>query len=309
MTAATTHSTTDDLGGDYLDTVALLQEEIARLEAELRLRDEAAAGSLASVSDPGAASRDEDAERRTAEWTAELAHRDETINLLWEQVLRFEEAEAASRAEWDQLHQWLQDVEQRIEGGDDQARDLQAERDAARRETLRLQREVETDRRAWEIQRRSLEAEIEGLRARLADPGQPAPSDAHRAALELEDRQLRETSLRLASLETAAAEADGLREQLLVLQAQFEEAKQALGRQTDDRERERREHEAELAAQRTRSVRPTLPTPDANLSPDERVRALRQHLRDLHDEEQKERRNHQLSSRISRLWRRTGPSR
>src|SRR4051794_13100969 len=205
MTATMTHPTTSGTDGDYLDTVALLQEEIARLEGELRLRDEATADSTATTpgNPPGAG----EAERRLAELTAEIAHRDETIHLLWEQILRFEEAEAASRAEWDQLHQWLQEVEQRIEGQDQPGRDLQAELDAARREPLIQQQQAEADRRAWEVQRRSLEAELESLRARLAESALAASPDAERTALEEENRRLREANLRIAGLESDAAEA------------------------------------------------------------------------------------------------------
>src|SRR5579883_1068325 len=98
---------------DYQDTIALLQEEIARLEDEIRLRDEARAESpYAPINGTPEESREM---ARVAELTAEIAHRDETINWLFEQCRLLEEAEAASRAEFEQLDRWMSEVEQRVE--------------------------------------------------------------------------------------------------------------------------------------------------------------------------------------------------
>src|SRR5690242_12561147 len=105
------------------DTIALLQEEIARLEDELRMRDDAAAAErLAARPAPGPGVPDQvaaEAMRRSDSQAAELADREETIALLLEHLRLAEEAEAASRAEWEQLNVWVQEVERRVaERGD-----------------------------------------------------------------------------------------------------------------------------------------------------------------------------------------------
>src|SRR5262249_51741924 len=109
----------DDRGGefgvDYLETIALLQEEVARLEQELRGRDERPpeTSSDGAASDPegtDAAAAMEEAAAARAEierLESELAGREETIGLLLDQLSRVEEAHAANRAEWEQLAGWL----------------------------------------------------------------------------------------------------------------------------------------------------------------------------------------------------------
>ena len=56
---------------------------------------------------------------------AELAARDETINLLLDQIQLVEEAESASRAEWEQLAAWVTEVEERVERQAGAASDLE----------------------------------------------------------------------------------------------------------------------------------------------------------------------------------------
>src|SRR5262249_11416424 len=89
-------------------TIARRREGIARLENELQEREEACReiesayqqGERSEVADP--ASGEEAARLR-----AELSARDETIGLLLDQLRLIEEAEAATRAEWEQLAQWV----------------------------------------------------------------------------------------------------------------------------------------------------------------------------------------------------------
>src|SRR5262249_15677465 len=146
--------------------IALLQEEIARLEGEIHARDEAMAGvGEEPVRDDTSAS--EAVETRTAELTAELANRDETTVLLLEQVRLFEEAGTANRANWDLLDQWVQELERRVEqkGANAEAR---AALDAERRKSENDREAFDTERRSWESQKTTLEAEAEQLRATLA---------------------------------------------------------------------------------------------------------------------------------------------
>ena len=50
---------------------------------------------------------------------AELVSRDETIRLLMDELIRVEEAQAATRAEWEQLDAWVAELEHRVEGQDE----------------------------------------------------------------------------------------------------------------------------------------------------------------------------------------------
>src|SRR4051794_11108508 len=84
---------------DALDTIALLQDEIARLEGELRARDEMIRDANAA---PGPALDDpapvEEARRQIDCLNAERVGREETIAMLLEQTRLLEEAESTSRA-------------------------------------------------------------------------------------------------------------------------------------------------------------------------------------------------------------------
>src|SRR5262245_13822795 len=103
------------------EALALLQDEVARLEAELRARDEAL---LHAAPAPDADQADPALVRRVEELTSELAARDETVNLLLEQTQLFEEAAAAQRAEWEQLRGWVEEVEARVQGRDGNVEEL-----------------------------------------------------------------------------------------------------------------------------------------------------------------------------------------
>ena len=147
------------------ETVTLLLDELARLEAELRARDEAAPVPDAWPTDRSAA-EDADAElrRKVEELTAELAGRDETIGVLLEQTQLFEEAAAAQRDEWEQLTRWVEEVEQRVgERGPDDGKQAE-ECAAAQRRSEEQTRRHETERTAWEAQKRRLVQELEALR-------------------------------------------------------------------------------------------------------------------------------------------------
>ncbi len=308
----TTTDETTDANAGWHDTIALLQEEIARLEAELQLREDESA----ALATPTPRIEDENptaaGDTRAADLAAELAERDRMIELLWEQVTILEEAESAGRAEWEQLHQWVEELERRVEGnGDGQGEQaLQRERDRARRDAEAATERFESDRRAWHAQRASLDSEIAALQSRLDEAAAQKGPDELRATLERENRQLHHTRQRLAAAEAVAASADTLRNELQDARGQLQDARQELSRTADDLQRQRLEHQAELATLRARLVRETQgAATTGELGVNERMRALREHLNDLHKIEEQERRNRRLSARISKLWGRTGPAR
>jgi hypothetical protein len=312
---------------DYQETISLLQEEIVRLENELRIREELAHDEpIRPEADDSEA--DEAVRRQLDELAAELAARDETIALLVEQSRLFEEASAADRASWEQLNQWVQDLERRVEdqgdrGGEAAAQALEAER----RRSEADRREAETLKRAWESQRQSLEAETERLRNALAQAVQAAadPSEAAAlATLEQENRRLRAANAEIARVAATAAEADVLRDRLQQSSDEVESLTRELRRADDDRERQLKERDVLISELRSQLAHESLRRQDEQvkaavasttidgsspLAADERIRALRQHLQQIHEQEEQERARKRLSARLSRLWNRTGPAR
>jgi chromosome segregation ATPase len=313
---------------DALDTITLLQEEITRLEAELRLRDESVFGSGSEPApDLEGFATSEEAIRQIEHLNAELIGREETIGLLLEHTRLLEEAEATSRAEWEQLRQWVEEVERRVEqrGGTDQ--ELQAELESERQRAETQRQTAEADRRRWEAQRLAMEKEVEQLRATLSQvtARTHSDSDAHSAAfaaLELENQQLREARREWAQTSAAAAEVEPLRKLLLETTKERDELKREIQRLQDDRERERNEHEAALGALRSQLALESIKRheeqvesapvpaskPNARLEADERIRAFRQHLKEIHEDEEQQRMKRGLAARLSRLWRHTGPN-
>ena len=161
----------DQTDADYLETIALLQDEIARLEEELLAREEIGPSSAQtdrSRADPG--DPDELPNRQELDRLgADLAARDETINLLLDQLRLVEEAESASRVEWEQLTQWVAEVEQRIERQDGAGTEkLALELDAHRKQAEECRLQLDLERTAWIDQRRGLENEIHRLQSLLA---------------------------------------------------------------------------------------------------------------------------------------------
>jgi chromosome segregation ATPase len=307
------------------ETIALLQDEITRLEAELSARD-AAASPPVGESEPASVPEDwAELRRRVDDLAAELAVRDETIALLMDQARLFEEAEAAKQAEWEQLEQWVQEVERRVEDRDEQGRDLAHELETERRKVEAQRRTAETQQRAGEAQRQALERDIEQLRGTLARVARQhhAVDAAALEALEQDNRRLRDAVVELSATAAVAAEAEALRAQLQAARTELDQVRRELDQVRDDHQRECNEREAALAAERSQLARemlqrhedqvnalaPPAGAVDAGLSVDERIRALRQHLREIHDQEEQERQQRRLSTRLSRLWRKTGPTR
>ena len=280
----------------YLDTVTLLQEEIERLEAELRLWTQVPVNPAPAATDPEI---ENEATRRINELTSLLDERDETIALLWEHLSAIEEAQAARSAEWEQLHHWVDELEHRL--GD---LDLSANDPGLEGPTIEdYQNQLDSQRRAWEQERHDLEAELARLRRRL-DPEAGVSDNATLAELEDHNRRLRDECQRLLPFE---AEVASLTDRVTLLQVQLEDAREQLRAYDVDLQNERLRHEAELAELRSGQSAPRFSA--SNLTPSERVRALREHLREVHAREVEERKERQLSTRIARLLRRTGARR
>jgi uncharacterized small protein (DUF1192 family) len=304
------------------DTIALLQDEIARLEAELAARDAANVvqeqSAWVDTTPTPSGSGDEALAQRVKELSAELATRDETIELLLDQMRLIEEASLAQRSEWEQLYQWVDEVERRVDSQGTHDESLQAEVRAERARSDSLKQAAEASRRELEAQKKGLERELDHLRGQLSLGPDRGGVDV---ALAEENRRLRASC---ASLERAAAAAEDvakLKDSFATTKAGLAHAKAELERLEDDRNRERKEYEAQLATLRSQIAResvqrgpePAAADPSAAARPpaleaDERIRAFRQHLQELHKNEEAERAARRgVATRLSRLWRRTGP--
>jgi hypothetical protein len=321
---------------EYLETIALLQEEIVRLEQELQVGGDTPSDMVStgfgsaedefhrSAVNESAAVAHGEVERLTCE----LASREETVTLLLDQLSLLEESRTADRAEWEQLGQWVTELEQRVEGQDEPALcRLQARLGDQQREAEELRTKLEQHRGGWEVQRQVYEGKIALLQEGLAQ------AQAFRQAVEDDDGQssgpiievvkdLQEENRRLAARQeiaerTAAESSDALHSRLGEVQNERDEARRQLEQVQDERRREKLEYEATCAEHRTRQsqasrVQPEAPQPvkapnDHPLEPDRRIRALRQHLQEIHQREEEERRQRSLTARLSRLWSRTSP--
>lgn len=290
----------------YQETIAMLEEEVARLEGELRLREDVLVeGGRPEIDADGVADRA--LEARVAELTAELARRDEEAAILWDEIRTIEEAAVAKQAEWEQLNRWISEVEQRVEGRVDEDADLVRDLSAQRRAAETATQSLESERRSWESQRRAFEDEVESLRARLSTRSTNESTDTVTASLQEENQRLRDSVRELAANAALAGETEELRAELRATKDALEHAQQALQGALDDREQARNEHAAELASLRTQFACEAAKARE--LSGDDRLMAFRQHLREVQDREDEARRSKQLTSRLAQLWRRSGPKR
>jgi uncharacterized small protein (DUF1192 family) len=328
---------------DYLETIAILQDEVARLEQELqlhhegqretvsveeaRLHEEAAAASVREnvAGEPGLVER----------LTAELASRDETIRLLMDELVRVEEAQAATRAEWEQLAAWVAELEHRVEGQDAGAmHELENQLAAQRQKVDALRVKSDQNRRDWEAQRQIYQAEIARLQGALdqvastpeaggVHDGQLAQgpdADAHAVqALQAENLRLRAAWQELVERTSAADHSQALDAKLAETLNEQHQLRRQLEQIQDERKRELLEYQAnmvELQAQLSQAsliqpAGPPLEKGPEGIAPYQeielRLRALRQNLLETDQREKEERNQKRLSSRLSRLWSRTGP--
>jgi hypothetical protein len=330
---------------DYLETIEILQEEIARLEQELELRDTCSpnppldqAPSCHDEAEAPIARETSSVEPQEVQrLTAELAGRDETILLLLDELSRVEAAQEASRAEWEQLNGWVAELEHRVEGQDgDALRRLENDLADQQQRADALQIKSDQDRRDWGDKRQSYHAEIARLQAaidQLAASGEAAARTESRdqqaegadAGL-IETLQAENVRLRAAWQElvdrTSAEHSAALDERLAESLKERHLLRRKLEQVEDERKRERLEHQAALAEHQSQlsqpSEVPSPPTPphvevtggghERDL--DLRVRALRQHLQEIEERERREReerRQKNLVVRLSRLWSRTSP--
>ncbi len=258
--------------------------------------------------------------QRIAQLDKELATREETIALLLELARLADEAEAANRAEWEQLQNWVQEVERRVAEQSEPDAELRGELAAERRNSDLLRQSAEKEQRSGEVQRQALVAEVERLRARFTEvAGESDTSVAAVRALANENQELRDAYDALARDSVAASEMDACVADLQMVRKQHDALAHELKKLQDDRQRERIEHEANLNALRSQFARDSLrrqeeqvkssgavpASKESLLEADMRIRAFREHLKEIHHDETEQRMRRSLAARLSRLWNHT----
>lgn len=332
-TAETEVTTAND--SDYKDTFTLLQEEIARLESELRLRDETAQRELEHppIDDSETVRR---LDARITELQDELASREDTIAFLLDQLVAIEQSTTAERAEWEQLSQWVNRIEERVDSKERDSDSLLSDLEAARAELANREQFIKSEQRAWDAQRLAWTREVEELRSQITNLALQSTAHSQRSTneadetdttvlrvMEEENRRLRQTCFELTKAVASTAELDELRAEAELLRGQLKTAQEEARKLSDEGQRVKLEHETAIAAIKTQKAREAVVTVDTDLNPkssllattvsdvsiDERIRAFRQHLQEVHQREEDERTHTSLTTKLSKLWHKSRPIR
>lgn len=264
------------------EMIELLKSEVTQLQSELTQRD-ARIGELMDSGDTVvSAPVVDDAEleklcARLEELLTELDDKDEELTVLNQQLLAAEDANHAEQNERRQLENWVEEIEERVIARDD-----------------------EWETKLGELQARLTQAQDE--RRETESAASEASTDAR-----VESLQRLVTSLRDAKDELLG-QLDTERDNAKQLERQIEELKQ-------DEEREESvklcQERADIARQRfeIEKLRREMDEQKAVQGSDLRIRALRDHLKQVHDQEEEERRvtwEKSLAGRVANLWKRLG---
>lgn len=253
----------------------LLRAEIVDLQTALAERDQ----QLTDSSTGGFATSEvedvlpqADAERlveRLEQLLAELQQRDEQVATLTQLLDAAEETSQAERDERDQLNAWLGDIEERFGSRE---MDWQAERGKLQKNVERIA--AERDRLELAMNADTSNAKLEATQQLIAGLRQAAESQRQ----ELLDSEATVKQLRIELEQSEHAQS---REELVKLAEERAEIA---------RERQ----QLETARQHEQRAAPN----DAAL----KLRVLRQHLNEIHEQEQKDKDERKLSRRVARLW-------
>ena len=203
--------------------------------------------------------------------STELASRDETIRVLLDELSRVEEAQAATRSEWEHLAGWVEELESRVEGQDENAlRQIENRLEAERQKGDALRLKSEHDRRAWEAQRQIYQEEIARLQVRLdqvvtspeaswAQDGRVTQSSGPNVevveALQVENRRLRAAWQELVERASVVEHTESSDAKL----AAIEEERRQLSRQVEQLQDQRKLERLERRGNRRCASSPPVP--------------------------------------------------
>ncbi|MGI9471966.1 MAG: FHA domain-containing protein [Rubripirellula sp.] len=275
----------DDEGETYdKETVALLQAEIEDLQAALAQRDAERFDVVGEAQPSGAVQGAEESDevlQRMQDLVEEANRSDERVSILEEMLQAAEDANRREHEERQQLEAWVGDIEQRIG-----------------------QREEEHA------------AEVEALKNRIED------SDAQHQKLQ---GKLRKAAVSNGASKEFDESMDELQQQNRHLQFDLAHSRkectalqQQLDKSSEERETVLREERAKLAKEQAQASRlryelstklaaiEEMPKSEnvADQEAAQKIRTLREHLREIHEQEKQEEKEASLATRLSKLWKR-----
>lgn len=265
------------------ETVALLQAEIEELQTQLAQRDAERVHKI--VETPVADNVPEESDQvlqRMQDLIEEANRSDERVAILEELLLAAEDASRSELEERAQLEAWVGDIEKRVGQREEEH---VAELDALR---LRLEQSSEQQDRLQQ-------------QLRHAATGGSAPKD-------YED-----------TLENLQQSNKQLQDELSEAQKQCRVMEQRLNEQSETGEEALRSERANLAQEQAKIARLRFELSSKLESIDEmpkshnsadretahRIQTLRQHLKEIHEQEKKEEKEASLTTRLAKLWKRT----
>ncbi|MFY9255679.1 MAG: FHA domain-containing protein [Fuerstiella sp.] len=275
--SASTTTASSEFGNDPFqeEMIELLRAEVMELQAALEERQlltEPASSPENVDSDDDHYLAAADADRlvtRLEQLLQELEKKDGQVATLTDLLAATEEASRAVQDEKRNLNLWLEDIEARF---GDREKDWQSQREKLQQ---RLdEATAERDLAAMAVTTDSSSAKLEAAQTLMA---------GLRATVETQRQQLAESQRTIAQLrsESSSQRPHASREDLVRLSEERAEIA-----------RQRQELEALRAQERQSGATET------NL----KLKALRQHLNEIHEQEAAEREEKKLSSRIARLW-------
>ncbi|GAB4154536.1 MAG: hypothetical protein Tsb009_31190 [Planctomycetaceae bacterium] len=277
------------------ETFALMREELEHLQSELAERD-ARLAEMASLIDDTPQQTAEQSTEDSSETAAlvdrleqlldELSQSDERMATMEELLRHAEEAQRADQEERKQIDAWITDIEDRL--GEREA-EWQAEIDLLKEQVEQLT--AERDRAEQANASKHAQQEYQKMIRQLRDHAtklQAQLKDAQSARQELESRleQLDEQN----SAEMIQQKVDeALREERL----KYAQEQSALAQERAEVSRMKLELQGQSTQQRAKGT-----------DIDSKVRAFRDHLKEIHEQEKEQRKERSLSSRLSSLWKR-----
>lgn len=269
------------------ETVALLHAEIEHLQAALAQRQvgvwdelndepEATAGGTTAADDPADAVL-----ARMQELIDEANRSDERVAMLEELLLATELASDAEREERRQLEAWVDDIEQRL-----------TQREAEH------QAEIELLREQLARSEKSQERLVQQLRQAAGEQTASQHYHEHLDQLQHDYQKLRQE---LAESQQQCAK---LQQQLSQM---AEEPQQALREERIRLAEEQKQIanlKLDLSAQLANLKAPALPQGRVDGDADQRIQALRDHLLQIHQQDQQAAKAASLAGRFKRLWQR-----
>ncbi|MEM1068172.1 MAG: FHA domain-containing protein [Planctomycetota bacterium] len=264
------------------ETVELLRAEIEDLQAQLAQRDSDQLQSDSISFDSTENTVDSSAvDQRMQELIDEANRSDERAALLEEMLHAAEDSSRNEIEERSQLEGWVSDIESRLSQREEEH---EAEVEALRQRLETAQQEQE------QLQRRLGQAAHGGNAPRQYEETLEKLQQANRQLQE----QLAESRKQLHALEKQLEEAEGTQEGAL------REERASIAKEQARLSRMRFELSRKVAE--VENLPKEVKEEEQEMS--HKIRALRQHLREIHEEEKKEEAEASLTSRLAKLWKR-----